>query len=145
MLSLRPQTLGIYDLPTNFRVAVPEAITPAQQLQAGGYRTEAMDKMFHRGHDNDEVTASGTVLYWMPVGKPYALPDNLENRVESNNGPRDPAFESVPVEDDPYTDGKIALEVVARSEAPPPRFPIFDTNHDGVLNEEEYEKSGKVK
>ncbi len=117
MLGLRPQTLGIYDLATNFRVAVPEAITIAQQFQANGYRTEAMGKIFHRGHGNDEDAASWTVPHWSPAGKPYALPENLQNQVESNNGPRGPAFESAPVEDSFYADGKIAREAVARLEA----------------------------
>ena len=31
MTGLRPQTLGIYDLPTHFRVAAPDAVTVAEQ------------------------------------------------------------------------------------------------------------------
>jgi len=127
MLGLRPQTLGIYDLPTNFRVSVPEAVTLAQHFQASGYRTEAMGKIFHRGHGNDEDKASWTVPHWSPSAKTYALPESLQNQVKSKNGPRGPAFESAPVEDDFYADGQIAREAVARLEAAAqkPEEPFF--------------------
>src|SRR6186713_1911244 len=36
---LRPQTLGIYDLGTNFRRAAPEAVTLPQCFKQHGYRT----------------------------------------------------------------------------------------------------------
>ena len=47
MTGLRPQTLGIYDLPTNFRTSRPDAVTVAQYFQQHGYRTEAMGKIMH--------------------------------------------------------------------------------------------------
>jgi iduronate 2-sulfatase len=59
MTGLRPQTIGIYDLGTNFRKAVPDAVTLAQHFRRHGYRTEAMGKIFHVGHGNHEDPASG--------------------------------------------------------------------------------------
>ncbi|MCL4204460.1 MAG: hypothetical protein KJ000_18395 [Pirellulaceae bacterium] len=49
-----PQTIGIYDLPTNFRQVVPEAVTVAQYFRQHGYRTEALGKIMHVGHGNFE-------------------------------------------------------------------------------------------
>src|SRR3954471_3094283 len=37
LTSLRPTTLGIYDLGTNFRVAVPDAVTLPQYFKQNGY------------------------------------------------------------------------------------------------------------
>ena len=52
MTGLRPQTLGIYDLGTNFRKARPDATTLSQYFQHHGYRTEALGKIYHAGHGN---------------------------------------------------------------------------------------------
>ncbi len=49
MTGLRPQTLGIYDLPTHFRYAAPEAITVAQHFKNHGYETQSLGKIFHVG------------------------------------------------------------------------------------------------
>ena len=53
--------MGIYDLATNFRVAVPDAVTVAQYFQKHGYRTEAVGKIMHPAHGNREDAASWTV------------------------------------------------------------------------------------
>lgn len=50
LTGLRPQTLGVYDLGTNFRKAMPEAVTLPQHFKNNGYRTEGMGKIFHVGH-----------------------------------------------------------------------------------------------
>lgn len=128
MTGLRPQTLGIYDLPTNFRRAVPEAVTVAQYFQRNGYRTEALGKIMHTGHGNQEDAASWTVPPWRPGGSSYALPATLaaiEQRVAQaradgvpaaqmaayRNGP---ATEMADVPDNAYADGKIADEAIRR-------------------------------
>src|SRR5918998_1078547 len=54
LTGLRPQTLGIYDLGTNFRNAAPDAVTLPQYFKKHGYRTEALGKIFHVGHGNHE-------------------------------------------------------------------------------------------
>ena len=66
MTGLRPQTIGIYDLATNFRKAVPDAVTLAQYFKQHGYRTEAMGKIIHVGHGNHEDAASWSVPHWGP-------------------------------------------------------------------------------
>eukprot|EP01036_Dinobryon_divergens_P031884 gene31884-41370_t len=126
LAGLRPQTLGIYDLPTNFRVARPNAVTLPQHFRAHGYTTQAMGKLFHVGHGNFEDTASWTVPHYRPKAPQYALatsdaPADAAPKKKSagkatkqaNGG----AVESADVPDDFYADGQIATEAVARLKA----------------------------
>ncbi|HYG78087.1 MAG TPA: sulfatase [Planctomycetota bacterium] len=124
MLGLRPQTLGIYDLATNFRKAVPDALTIAQHFQKSGYRTEAMGKIFHTGHGNREDAASWSVPHFSPRAPQYALKENNAPPADPNadkskpeNLPRGKALECADVSDDTYADGKIAAEAVRRLQA----------------------------
>ena len=123
MTGLRPQTLGIYDLPTNFRKSRPDAVTVAQHFQKHGYRTEAMGKIMHVGHGNDEDAASWTVPHFKPKATQYALPENSapkpvkKNTAQPWKDPRGAATESADVPDETYGDGQIALEAVRRLRA----------------------------
>ena len=127
MTGLRPQTIGIYDLPTNFRKAVPDAVTVAQHFRQHGYRTEAMGKIMHKGHGNVEDEASWTVPHWIPKASTYALPASTESKRDSKNGPRGTATESAPADDNFYADGQVALEAVKRLQnaAQKPDEPFF--------------------
>jgi iduronate 2-sulfatase len=127
MTSLRPQTLGIYDLPTNFRKAAPDAVTLAQHFRQHGYRTEAMGKIFHQGHGNGEDPASWTIPHWTSKAPTYALPESNQNKRPGNNGDRGPATENAPAEDTFFADGQVALEAVKRlqSAAQKPADPFF--------------------
>jgi iduronate 2-sulfatase len=119
MTGLRPQTLGIYELSTNFRKARPEAITVAQHFQAAGYRTEALGKIFHVGHGNTEDEASWTVPPFKPKTPQYLDPENnAPNTPEAKAKElRGAPTESADVPDEAYPDGQIALEAVKRIEA----------------------------
>ena len=127
MTGLRPQTIGIYDLPTNFRVAVPDAITVAQHFRANGYRTEALGKIMHKGHGNVEDAASWTIPHWIPKASTYALAESMENKRSGKNGDRGAATEAADVDDDFYGEGQLALEAVRRLEgaAQKPEEPFF--------------------
>ena len=72
----RPTTLGIYDLGTNFRAAVPEAITLPQYFMQQGYRAEGLGKIFHVGHGNHEDPASWSVPPFGGKSIAYLLPEN---------------------------------------------------------------------
>ncbi|MHB1033949.1 MAG: sulfatase-like hydrolase/transferase [Pirellulales bacterium] len=132
MTGFRPQTLGIYDLGTNFRAAVPDAVTLAQCFQRHGYRTEAMGKVFHVGHGNHEDPASWSVPHWGPKAGPaggYVLSENRpaqltrEEALFSNTPgdlsklPRGAATECADVPDNAYADGRIADEAIRRLQA----------------------------
>lgn len=131
MTGLRPPSIGIYDLGTNFRLAVPDAVTVAQYFQRHGYRTEAMGKIMHVGHGNHEDPASWTVPHWKPGGSGYALAANTEDtkkrlaqaRAEGVPESRMPSLakgaptECADVPDVAYPDGQIADEAVRRLRA----------------------------
>lgn len=119
MTGLRPQTLGIYDLSTNFRKSRPDAVTLAQHFQAHGYRTEALGKILHVGHGNEEDAASWTIPHFRPQAPQYLdpgnnAPDTPEAKAKELRGA---ATESADVPDEAYADGQIALEAVKRIEA----------------------------
>ena len=120
MTGLRPQTLGIYDLPTNFRHSRPDAVTVAQYFQQHGYRTEAMGKIMHVGHGNVEDERSWDVPHFKPKVPQYAVKENnppAGAKRDPKNPSKDPkgaATESADVPDDAYGDGQIAIEAVNR-------------------------------
>lgn len=76
LTGLRPQSLGIYDLGTNFRKAMPDAVTLPQHFIAHGYRAEGLGKIFHVGHGNVNDEASWSVPHFSPRTISYALPEN---------------------------------------------------------------------
>lgn len=118
MTGLRPQTIGIYDLPTNFRQGAPESVTVAQYFQQHGYRTEALGKIMHVGHGNFEDQASWSVPHWRPKGGGYQLPASTATTRPANvGGPRGVATECADVPDAAYADGMIADEAIARLRA----------------------------
>ena len=128
MTGLRPSTLGIYDLGTNFRKSMPEAVTVAQSFMRNGYRTEALGKIMHVGHGNAEDAASWRVPHWKPLGGGYVLPANMNTQkaaVEKAkaaglspekiaNTAKSVATECADVADSAYGDGMIADEAVRR-------------------------------
>lgn len=131
MTGLRPTTIGIYDLPTNFRKGVPDAVTVAQWFRQHGYRTEALGKIMHVGHGNSEDEASWTVPHWRPAGGGYVLPANVEqakssvakakaagaNQAQVSASSKAAPTECANVADNAYADGMIADEAIARLQA----------------------------
>jgi iduronate 2-sulfatase len=126
LTGVRPQTLGIYDLGTNFRKAAPDAVTLPQNFMKAGYRTEAIGKIFHVGHGNGEDAASWSVPHAHPGGD-YADPATQTDRRKRLQEARErgatqneliaikgPATENADVPDNAYADGKIADEAIRR-------------------------------
>jgi iduronate 2-sulfatase len=112
LTGLRPQTLGIYDLGTNFRKSRPDAVTLPQYFMNHGYRVEGLGKIFHVGHGNHEDPQSWSVPHWTPKTRQYQLPENRPKR--RREGAKGTAYESANVPDTAYADGKIAEEAVHR-------------------------------
>ena len=54
LTGFRPQSLGIYDLATNFRRAAPTVRTLPQLFRDGGFHASALGKIFHVGHGNHD-------------------------------------------------------------------------------------------
>ena len=125
MTGLRPTTLGIYELGTFFRKAVPDAVTLSQQFMKNGYRAEAMGKIFHVGHGNHNDPDSWSVPHWQR-GATYAQKTNAQaqsreealfsntSRAAANKLPRGAAVECADVPDSTYVDGQIADEAIRR-------------------------------
>lgn len=113
MTGLRPQTLGIYNLTTHFRLAAPDAVTVAQSFLNHGYQTQAMGKILHPGLEDPPSWS-------IPPWEPY------KESSSGNNG-RGPATRAAIVDDDAYDDGKIAAEAVERIQqaALAPEQPFF--------------------
>jgi iduronate 2-sulfatase len=141
LTGLRPTTIGIYDLGTNFRKAVPNAVTLPQYFKQHGYRTEGMGKIFHVGHGNHEDAASWTVKPWKAKVVGYALSENAAKKgrtreealfsnvpgSEANKLPKGAAYESADVPDNAYADGRLAEHAIQRLKwaAEKPDEPFF--------------------
>jgi iduronate 2-sulfatase len=119
MTSLRPQTLGIYELATNFRKSRPEAITSAQHFKSLGYKTESLGKIFHTGQGNSDDPTSWSVASWKPKAPTYLDPasTSLPAKPNNNSGPKGAATELADVADNAYGEGQLADELVARLKA----------------------------
>ncbi|MBC7819987.1 MAG: sulfatase, partial [Planctomycetaceae bacterium] len=125
LVGLRPQTLGIYDLGTNFRRSRPDAVTLPQLFKQHGWRTEGLGKIFHVGHGNTEDPASWSVPHWRANVVAYALPESKakagQTREEAlfankpaKDLPRGAAYEAADVPDNTYPDGALADEAIRR-------------------------------
>lgn len=117
MTALRPQTLGIYDLSTNFRMARPAAVTLPQHFLNQGYHTAAIGKILHTGHGNHDDPASWSEKHLHPKADYYALPESRPSAHEGGSrgaGVYGAATESADVPDDTYEDGLIAGEAVKK-------------------------------
>jgi arylsulfatase A-like enzyme len=102
MTGMRPDTTRVWDLKTDFRTTVPDAVTLPQLFKRHGYFTRAIGKVYHNREGLDDA------LSWSaPSSKPkqptYALPENA-----SAPGVEGTAFESADVPDETYTDGQVA-------------------------------------
>ena len=121
MTSLRPQTLGIYDLGTNFRKARPDAVTLAQHFHESGYKTQSMGKIMHVGQGNQEDAASWDVPHFTGKGVAYALKANQmptgKANARTDQKPRGAPTESADVSDETYADGLVAAEAMRRLQA----------------------------
>lgn len=128
LTGLRPQTLGIYDLGTNFRKSRPDAVTLPQHFKNHGWRTEALGKIFHVGHGNTEDPVSWSVPHWKANVISYALAESkaksgltreeaLFNNQPAKDLPKGAAYEAADVPDNTYPDGALADEAIQRLRA----------------------------
>ncbi len=138
LTGMRPQTLGIYDLGTNFRHSVPDAVTLPQCFKQAGYNTQGLGKIFHVGHGNHEDAASWSVPHWKTQVVAYAAKKDAgdkgltrEEALFANKSaqglPRGAPYEAADVPDNAYPDGAVADEVIRRlaAAAEKPAEPFF--------------------
>jgi iduronate 2-sulfatase len=68
LTGLRPDSTGIYDLQTHFRMNRPDVVTLPQLFKQNGYHTQGLSKVFHGGLD-DPVSWSAPL--WKPKASTY--------------------------------------------------------------------------
>ena len=103
----RPDAIGVYDLKTHFRKAVPSAVTLPELFKNNGYHSESIGKIFH----GDPLTLdpqSWSVPEQFPL-----LPKREQYVLAENKDDKDPwkktsALERADVPDNAYRDGEIA-------------------------------------
>ena len=140
MLGSRSTSLGIYNLGTNFRAAVPEAVTLTQYFMRHGWLAEGMGKILHVGHGNTNDAASWSVPFHPEKLVEYVLPESTGGKLTREEAffanakaganatlPRGAAWEAPDVPDDAYGDGRLATEAVRRLRAlkEKPAQPLF--------------------
>lgn len=119
LTGLYPDTLGVIDLPTHFRLTHPEIVTLPEYFKQQGYFTKNIGKVFHNWHQDD---LNGDPQSWSApaemhynahindVVTPKTLLDGQEdNTVSSLLNKR---AEKYDVPDDAYWDGIIAGKAV---------------------------------
>jgi iduronate 2-sulfatase len=122
LTAARSTSLGIYDLGTNFRKAVPDAITLPQHFQLNNYLSCGVGKVFHIGHGNVGDPRSWSVPFEPHKVVEYVLPASTGGQLtreealfanQSAKGlPRGAAWEKADVDDEAYADGRIATRGV---------------------------------
>jgi len=141
MLGSRSTSLGIYNLSTNFRVAVPDAVTLTQYFMRHGWRAEGMGKILHVGHGNTNDDASWSAPFFKDKLVEYLLPASTDggkltreeafftnaNAGPVNQLPRGAAWEAPDVPDEAYADGRVAAEAIRhlRAAKAKPEQPLF--------------------
>lgn len=66
LTGLRPDSLKIYDLGTNFRTTCPNVVTLPQYFKQQGYFTESNGKIYHIWHGNKDDELSWSIPPWNP-------------------------------------------------------------------------------
>ena len=140
MVGSRSTSLGIYNLATNFRAAVPDAVTLTQYFMQHGWRAEGMGKILHVGHGNTNDDASWSVPFYKEKLVEYLLPESTGGKLTREEAfftnakagpnaslPRGAALEAPDVPDNAYGDGRLADEAIRRLRAwkQNPTQPVF--------------------
>ena len=128
MLGSHSTSTGLYNLGSQLRDLVPDAVTLPQYFARHGYRTESLGKVFHIGHGNQGDPQSFSVPPFKDKVIEYLDPASTEGgkltREEAlftnqklgqiKSLPRGAAFESPIAEDSDYADGRVAEETIRR-------------------------------
>ena len=92
LTGLRPETIGVLNNFTNFRLTLPEVVTLPQYFKTHGYHTRSIGKIFHKStFDDDDL--SWSVPTWRPKWRSYE---------------GTPSWQALDVSDDELMDGEIA-------------------------------------
>ena len=98
LTGLRPDSVGIYDNPTDFRTVLPEVVTLPQHFKENGYHTRSVGKVAHGGAAwEDDLSWSEPIWRerWRGIDKGTS-----------------PSWDALDVQDDDLQDGRIAKTTV---------------------------------
>jgi len=113
LTGMRPESLGVTDLPTHFRKHFPDMVTLPQLFKNNGYHAEDIGKIFHNWRQGN---FEGDPVSWsVPARMHYARHGDDVAMVDGAVPPDTlnvPRAEMRDVPDDAYFDGRIANEAV---------------------------------
>jgi iduronate 2-sulfatase len=121
MTGLRPDTIRVYNLTTQFRTALPDVVTMPQMFKRSGYAVARVGKIYHYGNPGDIGTNGlDDPASWDTVVNPRGI-DKDEEAVLTNLTPNrglgsSLSFYASPAPDEQHTDGKVASETIALME-----------------------------
>lgn len=144
MTGLRPDTIKVWDLRTNFRAAKPDAVTLTQQFMQHGYHAVGIGKIFHNNiqdppswsepklnvedypFDPDAVYRAKDNVAWLEQRKEELIAKGDTRRIDQFGKwyLKHVATENVDIADDDYFDGAQTtvaidkMETLADSEKP---------------------------
>lgn len=128
----RSTSSGLYDFGLQMRDAYPKAVTLPQYFMQAGYHTEAIGKVFHVGHGNQNDEASWSIPHHPEKVIEYLLPESTGRALTREEAffenthlyfpdlppnrelPRGSAWEAPDVLDDAYGDGRVARHAITR-------------------------------
>ena len=121
MTGLRPDTVRVYNLTTEFRTAVPDVVTLPQMFKRSGYAVARVGKIYHYGNPG-QIGTDGLddKASWDTVVNPRGI-DKDEETVLTNHTPTrglgsSLSYYASPAPDEQHTDGKVAAETIALME-----------------------------
>src|SRR5262245_43768058 len=118
LTGFRPAPTRIYELQTNFRTILPDAVTLPQMFKRNGYVSARVGKIYHYGNPGDIGTSGlDDPASWDQVINPRGIDKDEETKLTNLTPTRGLgsalAYYASPAPDEEHTDGKVATETIA--------------------------------